>query len=126
MIENNFAILAQEISEMQERLIETIEKFNQFEQKSKNRGVAMRKANTEMIKDRLNRYDKVVDEKLDKAMHKMESMEDSSKETNAKVTDITTRVLYFMQENAEYNKRPNRSSDSYDDLSKKKQVTVQV
>jgi hypothetical protein len=62
----------------------------------------------------------VIDGKLHKTIYKIESLEDMSKETNVKVKDLTARVLYFIQENAEYNKRPDQSSDSDDNVQKRK------
>jgi hypothetical protein len=98
LIELKEEAISQNVQEIQERVIDLDIRFEQNEKKNRNDSMAKRKAITEMMNDSLNRHERKFEEHLNELICKMNSFEETSKDTNAKFLSLTTRVSEFIQE----------------------------
>jgi hypothetical protein len=113
------------INEMNKILTETKETITiQLEQiKERIQCVYMNKekqTNEFKLEVNKNRFEKIIVETIDKLIHKVQGIEEEAKEMKAKITEMQTKVSEAAQNIKENNRKSNRTSDSSEELSRKR------
>jgi chromosome segregation ATPase len=117
-IENNLVIMLSEISNIQERISNNEEKYNQLLKMIRTEIMSIKKVTTEMINIRLSNNEKSMNEMMKDILKKLGVIEEENAELKEQLKEIQTELK--KKNDNENPGKPHKSSESNEEHSKKR------